>query len=216
MTQLWTQPLAGTPHVTSPYGPRTPPRRPNGSVGSSNHRGTDYRAPTGTPVLAIGAGRVIASGVTPAGGLYVQIDHGDGVRSLYLHLSRRLVEKGETVKRGEVVGRSGTSGGVAAHLHLEVRVNGTYVDPVKFLAARVNKPSNDVERRLREGMRGDDVRELQRALNKLMPATRGRAALVPDGVFGWRTAARLEEAQRRLGLVPDKVCGPLTRKALRM
>lgn len=226
MTQQWTQPLAGTPHVTSPYGPRTPPRKPNGALGTSNHQGTDFRAPTGTPVRAIAAGRVIVSSVSPGRGQYVQLDHGDGVRSLYQHLSRRLVQVGEHVACGEDVGRSGASGGVAPHLHVEVSVSGATVDPVPFLAARVGKPApkpapkpkptSAPARVMLVGSRGDDVRELQRALNRLLPATRGRAALVVDGSFGWRTEARVREAQRMLGLVVDGVCGPLTRKALRM
>lgn len=215
----WQQPLAGMPRVTSPYGPRTAPRT-SGGTGSSNHLGVDYAAPTGTPVRAIGAGTVRTSAMLPGSGGTVIIDHPTGVQSRYFHLSARLVKTGQRIDAGDLIGKAGSTGNTSgAHLHLEVLVNGTRTDPARFLAGRVGTSPSAKPRPLvvlREGSRGPEVEKLQRALNKLLPRTRTRQPLVADGVYGWRTTARVVEAQALLRLRMDGVAGKDTQTALRM
>jgi len=102
------------------------------------HVGADFRAPTGTPLYAVHDGTVVASyWDTTGAGNYVRVDLGGGVWAGYHHLSKRLVVKGQRVTRGQVIGHAGSTGSAtAAHLHFEIAVAGTRVDPVPFLAAR--------------------------------------------------------------------------------
>lgn len=132
---MWVNPTA-VPYVTSPFNPAR--RHPvTGTV--QPHWGTDYRAPLGTPLRAAHAGVVVRShAADPVAGEYVRIDVGGGTWVGYSHLSRRLVAAGTPVQAGQVIGYAGSTGSsTAAHLHFEVSVNGTKVDPVPFLAARV-------------------------------------------------------------------------------
>lgn len=94
------------------------------------HNGTDYRAKTGTPVLAAGNGRVIQSAKNKYNGNYVFIQHGNGVLTKYLHFSKRKVKKGQRVKQGQVIGYVGMTGlAEAPHLHYEFLVNGVHRNP---------------------------------------------------------------------------------------
>ena len=100
-----------------------------------NHRGTDFRAATGTPIYALNDGVVRVSGNFIAYGKTVVIDHGSRVMSYSLHLNRVLVREGEMVKKGGVIGLSGDTGyALEPHLHLSIKINGTSVDPMKFFA----------------------------------------------------------------------------------
>jgi len=103
------------------------------------HTGLDFRAPEGTVIKAIAAGKVVLVGDYYLPGNTVVIDHGNGVVSMSLHLSEVLVSQGDRVKRGQVFGRSGATGRVTgAHLHLSVSVQGTAVDPAPlFETARL-------------------------------------------------------------------------------
>lgn len=99
------------------------------------HNGTDYAANVGTPVMSSGAGKVIASAYNNLNGNYVFIQHGERYVTKYLHLSKRLVKRGDRVKQGEVIGRVGATGRVTgAHLHYEFLVDGVHRNPrtVKF------------------------------------------------------------------------------------
>ncbi|HZS06348.1 MAG TPA: M23 family metallopeptidase [Blastocatellia bacterium] len=100
----------------------------------SIHQGLDFRAATGTPVKAVNSGRVIlAREFYFEGGLLV-IDHGQGLLTLYLHLSAFRVKEGDTVGRGQLVALSGGTGrATGPHLHLAVRWQGVYVDPATLL-----------------------------------------------------------------------------------
>ena len=99
------------------------------------HKGTDFRAPSGTPVRAINGGIVRLARTFTVYGKLVAIDHGGGVGSLSLHLSDIRVKEGQKVRRGEVIGLSGESGyATGPHLHLSVRINGISIDPMKFFA----------------------------------------------------------------------------------
>jgi murein DD-endopeptidase MepM/ murein hydrolase activator NlpD len=98
------------------------------------HTGMDFTAPSGTEVYATGDG-VIASVITSNRGYgnYIIVDHGFGYTSLYAHLDRFNVRKGQKVIRGEVIGFVGDTGmSLAPHLHYEVALNGRTVDPVNY------------------------------------------------------------------------------------
>lgn len=95
------------------------------------HAGLDYRSPVGTPVRAMNDGIVALSSTHWTPGELVCIDHGGGIFTRYIHLSRRRVRRGQRVKRGQVIGLSGRSGGQRPrpHLHVDAVVNGTQVSP---------------------------------------------------------------------------------------
>ncbi|HEU5299041.1 MAG TPA: peptidoglycan DD-metalloendopeptidase family protein [bacterium] len=94
------------------------------------HTGQDIAAPYGTAVQAASDGRVIYTGWFGGYGKIVVIDHGDGISTLYAHLSRILTRRGAAVRRGQVVGRVGSTGySTGPHVHFEVRVNGRPIDP---------------------------------------------------------------------------------------
>lgn len=96
------------------------------------HTGQDIAAPYGTPVQAASDGRVIYTGWFGGYGKIVVVDHGDGVSTLYAHLSKILTRSGARLRRGEVVGRIGSTGySTGPHVHFEVRVNGRPIDPAR-------------------------------------------------------------------------------------
>ena len=112
--------------ITSPFGLRNSP----GGIGSTNHRGLDIGMPAGTIIRACESGTVTAAGWGGGHGKRVIIDHGDGVVTLYAHMSRIHATKGQKVQRGQVIGEVGNTGNsTGPHLHLEVIVNGKYMDP---------------------------------------------------------------------------------------
>jgi murein DD-endopeptidase MepM/ murein hydrolase activator NlpD len=123
---LW--PARGT--ITSDFGPRVSPFGRGGDF----HKGVDIRMPTGTPVFAPGAGRVIETGYMHGYGLRVVIAHDFGLETIFAHLKKAEVEPGQTVKRGQRIGLSGNSGRTTgSHLHYEVHANGTPVNPVQYM-----------------------------------------------------------------------------------
>ncbi len=94
------------------------------------HRGTDYRANKGTPVVASGNGKVTHSTYNKYNGNYVFIQHGNGIVTKYLHFSKRAVKKGQRVKQGQVIGYVGSTGmSEASHLHYEFLLNGVHRNP---------------------------------------------------------------------------------------
>jgi murein DD-endopeptidase MepM/ murein hydrolase activator NlpD len=98
------------------------------------HPGVDIAAPMGTPVEAAANGMVIQAGWESGYGNCILIDHGDGITTRYAHLSKILVVVGERVKRGEVIGAVGMTGrATGPHLHYEVRIHDTPVNPARFL-----------------------------------------------------------------------------------
>ncbi|WP_240725176.1 peptidoglycan DD-metalloendopeptidase family protein [Mangrovimicrobium sediminis] len=107
------------------------PRRLHPVLGTLRpHRGTDYAAPTGTPVYAAGDGRVVKSGYSSANGNYVFIRHGDQFETKYLHLSKRRATVGQKVTQGQVIGNVGATGLASGpHLHYEFLMNGVHRDP---------------------------------------------------------------------------------------
>ena len=122
---LW--PLPGFDTLSSLYGPRRDPI--TGRPG--NHTGIDVPAPRGTNILSAKSGVVVTSTRHPRYGEYVVVSHSDGTSTLYAHMSQRLVKEGQTVKQGQVLGLVGTTGySTGNHLHYEVRVNGSRIDPI--------------------------------------------------------------------------------------
>lgn len=98
------------------------------------HRGIDYAAPTGTPIFAAGDGRVTQSGYSQANGNFVVISHGTAYTTKYLHLAKRYVKAGQTVKQRAVIGTVGMTGyATGPHLHYEFIVNGVHRDPRTIL-----------------------------------------------------------------------------------
>jgi murein DD-endopeptidase MepM/ murein hydrolase activator NlpD len=95
------------------------------------HQGTDYAAPLDTPVYAAGSGRINYRGVKGGYGNVIQIDHGQGIETLYGHLSRFAAMKaGSQVQQGETIGYVGMTGlATGPHLHFEFHINGRFVDP---------------------------------------------------------------------------------------
>lgn len=116
--------------ATDSFGTR---RMFNGKL-ASIHRGTDFHAPSGTPVAAANDGVVIiAQGMFYEGNLVV-IDHGQGFTTMYMHLSKIEVKVGDRVKKGQRLGLSGATGRVTGpHLHFSARWQDWYVDPVVLL-----------------------------------------------------------------------------------
>jgi len=101
---------------------------------SSPHLGLDFRVPSGTPVAAMNDGTVLLARPLYFEGNCVVIDHGQGLLTLYLHLSEFKVKEGDQVKRGEVIGLSGGTGrATGPHLHVAVRWQGSYLDPARLM-----------------------------------------------------------------------------------
>ena len=109
-------------------------RRLNNNVLQSLHTGLDLRVPFGEPIKAANAGRVVLAADLYMGGMTVIIDHGLGVFSSYGHMSKLLVTRGESVKKGQTVGLCGSTGrSTGPHLHWSVRVLDARVDPEAML-----------------------------------------------------------------------------------
>jgi len=109
----------------------------NGAV-QSTHQGLDFHAPTGTPVSAVNAGTVILARPLYFEGNCVVIDHGQGLLTLYLHLSEFSVKEEEHVSKGQQIGFSGGTGrATGPHLHLAVRWQGVYLNPATLLSLRL-------------------------------------------------------------------------------
>ena len=108
----------------------------NGEV-QSRHLGLDFAAPAGTPVHAVNRGTVLLAQPLYFEGGFVVIDHGQGLLSLYLHLSDFQVKQGDAVTTGQTIALSGSSGrATGPHLHLAVRWHGVYLDPAVLLQLR--------------------------------------------------------------------------------
>lgn len=102
----------------------------------ANHRGLDMAAWRGTAINAAGAGEVTMAGRNGAFGLFIEIDHGNGFKTKYGHLSKLKVKRGEKVDAGQLIGNMGSTGrSTSTHLHYEIWFNGEAIDPLKVLKA---------------------------------------------------------------------------------
>jgi murein DD-endopeptidase MepM/ murein hydrolase activator NlpD len=110
-------------------------KRPDPFTGKlAYHHGIDFSVPVGTPVRATADGVVTAVKHERGFGRMIKIDHGGQTETLYAHLSRPLVKKGQQVRRGEIIAESGKTGRVTApHLHYEVHLAGRRVNPLPFI-----------------------------------------------------------------------------------
>jgi murein DD-endopeptidase MepM/ murein hydrolase activator NlpD len=118
----WIWPVSGT--LTSGFGYRW----------GRMHEGIDIAVPEGTPIRAAKAGTVAIAAYTGGYGNYTCVDHGGGVSSCYGHQSSYAVSSGDSVAQGDVIGYSGNTGSsTGPHLHFEIRVNGSAVDPLGYL-----------------------------------------------------------------------------------
>jgi murein DD-endopeptidase MepM/ murein hydrolase activator NlpD len=132
---LW--PVEGK--ITSPFGERIDPFNGEGAF----HTGIDISSAYGTSVVATGDGSVSFADIMNGYGRVIKIDHGHGISTLYGHLSGFAVADGQSVKAGEVIGYVGTTGRVTSpHLHYEVRIGETPVNPHKYLRTTVAHASH--------------------------------------------------------------------------
>lgn len=124
------KPLSGG-RISSTFGYR---KRPNVAGATAYHGAIDWATPTGTPVYASCGGTVTQAGWMGGYGYCVFIKHPGGRESRYAHLSRVLVSKGQSVSQGQQIARSGNTGAsTGPHLHFEILINGTKVNPLKYL-----------------------------------------------------------------------------------
>lgn len=124
-------PCPSSKRVTSDYGPRKSPT----AGASSNHKGIDIGAKSGSDIVAAAPGKVIVSRYSSSAGYYITIDHGGGLYTVYMHCSKLLAAYGETVKAGQVIAKVGSTGvSTGPHLHFGVSLNGNYVSPWGYLS----------------------------------------------------------------------------------
>jgi murein DD-endopeptidase MepM/ murein hydrolase activator NlpD len=132
-TRYWEEPLELPVQgcMTSPFGFQ---RLLNGKPTGSAHAGLDQRSPAGAPIHAAAGGVVKIVREWNLHGRTVGIDHGQGLESIYLHMSKQAVAEGQTVKKGDVIGYVGTSGrSTAPHLHWTIYANGLPVNPLDWV-----------------------------------------------------------------------------------
>ena len=99
------------------------------------HKGIDFKAPPGTPIYSVNAGYVRVAKLFSVYGNTIVVDHGLGIQSWYMHLSKMVVTPSEVVKQGQLIGYSGETGYTEGpHLHLSIRIDGVSIDPIKFYA----------------------------------------------------------------------------------
>ena len=99
------------------------------------HQGVDLAAPKGTPIYATRSGTVTIATYSSTAGNYVQLNHGDGYSSVYMHMTHYEVKVGEYVKAGELIGYVGSTGrSTGPHLHFGISYKGSYVNPMDYLA----------------------------------------------------------------------------------
>lgn len=135
-TRHWAEPLAMPVAgcMSSPFGVQ---RLYNGKPSGSYHGGVDQRSPAGRPVRAVADGVVKIVQAWNIHGGTVGIDHGQGLESMYLHMSKFATKEGVVVKKGDVIGYVGSTGrSTAPHLHWSLYANGVPVDPRQWVALK--------------------------------------------------------------------------------
>jgi murein DD-endopeptidase MepM/ murein hydrolase activator NlpD len=126
---IWPCPTSS--RITSNFGDRESPTE----GASSNHKGIDISASTGSSILASASGTVTISTYSYSAGNYIMIHHGGGVYTVYMHCSELLVSAGQEVTQGQVIAKVGSTGySTGPHLHFGIRVDGSYVNPAKYVS----------------------------------------------------------------------------------
>ena len=126
--RLYTKPIAT--EISSEFGHRTDPFNRKKAF----HSGLDFRGNTGDPVQATGSGRVKESGYASDYGEFIRVSHGNGFETLFAHLSKRLVKRGDRIVQGQKVGLVGSTGrSTGSHLHYEIHHQGKPVDPMRYV-----------------------------------------------------------------------------------
>lgn len=127
-TMLW--PCPSTKYITSYFGGRQSPT----AGASTNHKGVDIGGMMGANIVAADSGTVMFSGNSSSYGKYIVLSHGNGITTLYAHCSALLVNAGQSVKKGDVIARVGSTGiSNGPHLHFEVSVNGVRQNPLNYV-----------------------------------------------------------------------------------
>ena len=130
-TSGFISPLPGGAYVTCAYGWRIHPIWGDERF----HSGVDLGASQGTPIYAIAAGTVTTATYGDANGYYVSISHGNGYGSVYCHMTNYIVSVGDSVSQGQVIGYVGSTGwSTGPHLHFEIHVNGSTVNPMDYIS----------------------------------------------------------------------------------
>lgn len=126
----FTWPLPGYTYVSSDYGYRSDPF----TGATAYHSGIDMPAPSGTPIVAAASGTVEWANYSSTAGNWIGINHGNGVYTVYMHMSALVVSAGTSVSAGQTIGLVGTTGSSTGnHLHFSVRKNGSYVNPWDYV-----------------------------------------------------------------------------------
>lgn len=136
-TDKYLEILEGTPlgkplpnRISSRYGPRRDPLNKKKAF----HEGIDFKGRTGDKIRATASGKVRKSTYSKSLGHYIILSHPNGYETVFAHMSKRLVKRGERVKRGRVIGLVGNTGrSTGSHLHYEIQRNGTHVNPTKYI-----------------------------------------------------------------------------------
>lgn len=127
---MFTHPCPGYSRISSYFGYREQPL----AGASTNHKGMDFAAPQGTPIYAAAAGTVTSSGYSGKAGKRIVINHGNGLVTNYMHCHTLYVSAGTKVSKGQNIAAVGTTGNSTGnHLHFQVNLNGTPVNPLKYL-----------------------------------------------------------------------------------
>lgn len=126
---IW--PCPSSSRITSEFGGRSSPTE----GASTNHKGVDIGAASGSDILAAASGTVTISTYSVSAGNYIMIDHGGGVSTVYMHCSSRLVSVGDEVEQGQVIAKVGSTGySTGPHLHFGIRSGGDYVNPLQHVS----------------------------------------------------------------------------------
>lgn len=127
----FTWPCPSSTRITSVFGAREAPTE----GASTEHKGMDIGAPTGSGIVAAAAGTVVIATYSYSAGNYVMLNHGGGVYTVYMHCSQLLVSEGQQVNKGQTIARVGSTGySTGPHLHFGIRSNGQYVDPARYVS----------------------------------------------------------------------------------
>lgn len=127
----FTWPCPSSSRITSEFGAREQPT----AGASTNHKGIDIGAKSGSAILAAADGTVVVSTYSYSAGNYIMINHGGGVYTVYMHCSALLTSEGQTVKKGETIAKVGSTGySTGPHLHFGIRSGGTYLNPLHYVS----------------------------------------------------------------------------------